>query len=587
MKKRFIAALMSTAIMGSVVTGCGSMGVSNGVTVDDETPAITEKEMTLYMLNLEDERTHKFYFLGDSDVPYVSLSDWAELMTDIKQHYMDDVGEISFSLKYTKDGDTGVLTREDGSPYTAAFDCKADTITFFDYDAFLRSTDDMALLDLLSDEHPEYFNRLDGTYERYGDQLVLDLGAYGIDMVTEGDECYVPLQTLSDFFLALDYRNIFYNGEEVFLVKYSGLGNTLSGEDYTPLGEKFYSVKPGERSEAMGEYSYAELCLVFDHLYGLKDVHRFESFKRLTEETGFREALMGSDPDQADEALMRIIDFHLDDVHSIFLDTSPSSERGKAMELYQELGFGKSYADLQNLASEYSSARAQFYPDGVPSYEEIGNTAYITFDSFVSPDDANYYDKQPTAKAKDTFGIMLYAYSQIMRENSPIENVVLDLSVNGGGSSDAAIFVLSAFLGEGYASLMNSMTGALTTGVYAVDMNLDKEFNDGDDGFLEKNLYCLISPVSFSCGNLVPNVFKNSNRVTLLGRTSGGGSCAVLSMSIAYGTSFQISGPKRLAFTKNGSFYDIDQGAVPDYSLTKTESFYDRTALSDYIRSLK
>ena len=118
-------------------------------------------------------------------------------------------------------------------------------------------------------------------------------------------------------------------------------------------------------------------------------------------------------------------------------------------------------------------------------------------------------------------------------------------------------------------------------------MNLDKEFNDGDDGFLEKNLYCLISPVSFSCGNLVPNVFKNSNRVTLLGRTSGGGSCAVLPMSTAYGTSFQISGPKRLAFTKNGSFYDIDQGAVPDYSLTKTESFYDRTSLTNYIRSLK
>ncbi len=82
-------------------------------------------------------------------------------------------------------------------------------------------------------------------------------------------------------------------------------------------------------------------------------------------------------------------------------------------------------------------------------------------------------------------------------------------------------------------------------------------------------------------------MFKSSGRVLLLGRTSGGGSCSVLPMSTAYGTDFHISSPYRLAFSKNGSFYDIDRGAEPDFSLAKFSTFYDRTALTDFINDLK
>ncbi len=174
----------------------------------------------------------------------------------------------------------------------------------------------------------------------------------------------------------------------------------------------------------------------------------------------------------------------------------------------------------------------------------------------------------------------------IMRKGSPVENVVLDLSCNGGGDTDAAIFVLSTFLGEGYASLKDTLSGALTTGVYNVDANLDREFDEDDRGLTDKKLYCLISPCSFSCGNLVPNVFKNSNQVTLLGMTSGGGSCEVMPLSTAYGTYFQISSNIRMSYVKNGSFYDIDQGVEPDYSITDPAFLYDRTELTGYINSL-
>ena len=50
--------------------------------------------------------------------------------------------------------------------------------------------------------------------------------------------------------------------------------------------------------------------------------------------------------------------------------------------------------------------------------------------------------------------------------------------------------------------------------------------------------------------------------------------------------SFRISQQKRLSFLKNGSFYDIDRGADPDYQISTPEKYYDRKTLTDYINSL-
>lgn len=103
----------------------------------------------------------------------------------------------------------------------------------------------------------------------------------------------------------------------------------------------------------------------------------------------------------------------------------------------------------------------------------------------------------------------------------------------------------------------------------------------------DKNLYCLVSPVSFSCGNLVPWMLKASGAVTLLGDTSGGGSCVVRTMSSAWDSLYTMSGIKRISFVKNGSFYDVDRGVDPDVFLTKKESFYDRKQLAEFINNLR
>ena len=553
-----------------------------------EKQTITSKDMTLYLFFAEDSHIKPVYFIGDSDVPYISLEDWGELYTYMMRNYLaQTISESNFGLVFSQDGEIGKLTRTDGDPYPMTVDCVADTISFWDYDAFIRPEADRVLVDVLevdgshSDDDRVLFKRTNKSYERYGDPVVLDCGAYGINLVADEKGVYVPLQTLSDFLLAIKNINAFYNGEIIAIT-------FLSGFNGTPLGELFYNVEPKDRSEAMGAFSFAELCLAFDNLYGLKESHGISSFADLVDQVGAREIMMGPDPNQADAALFTIIWKHLDDMHSSFVAPSPLSREGLLDEMIEKIGYGQQYDARFRQLIKYYFARYEKYPEGVPAYEEIGNTAYITFDKFLSAaDEVDFYETAPTADAADSVGILLYAYSQIMREDSPIENVVLDLSNNGGGQAEAAVFVLSAFLGDGYASVKNTMSGALATGVYNVDMNLDGKFDEADRGLLTKKRFALITPVSFSCGNLVPSVFKNSNEVTLIGRTSGGGSCVVLPMSTAYGTHFQISGPNRISFARNGSFYDIDQGAEPDISLIFPESFYDREALTEYINNIK
>jgi hypothetical protein len=250
---------------------------------------------------------------------------------------------------------------------------------------------------------------------------------------------------------------------------------------------------------------------------------------------------------------------------------------------------GPSLTGLMEHRNEHMAARAEQYPDGAPRYEEIGNTAYITFDHFDiftgSYNDYYGYENVQDIPIEDTVSMVIKAHEQITREDSPIENVVIDLSCNTGGTVDAAAYLVAWCLGKASISLKDTFTGAMANTDYWADVNLDREF-DERDSIADKNIFCLISPVSFSCGNLVPNVFKQSGKVTLLGRTSGGGSCTVLTASSAWGTSFTISSQTRMSFLKNGALYDIDRGADPDYTISTPEKYYDREALTDYINTL-
>ena len=531
------------------------------------------------------------YFIDGTDVPYLALSDWQDIVESYlaaDSYGAEVLADGSFRFNFSMEGNNGVLTREDG--YTAVFDCDADTIRFLDFDAFLRLRSDDCLTDMVGtlnfapDGSVRYYQRAGASYQRYGKEVILNAADYGIDLVAQSGECYVPMQTLCDFLMGHLSACLFWNGEIVVV----GPPNVFGRRDeLTPLGELYYSVAPRERSEAMAQFSYSELCMALDALYGMRNSHGIDRFDDLLDDTGLKADLMGTDPVQADRALYQLLNWHLDDRHTSFRLPSPLAGF-EATRDFDSLGPGQSVNAFFKQSALYRDTRQAAYPDGVPAYEEVGNTAFITLDNFRSfPDDVDYYETPPTGDAQDTMGIMIYAYSQITREDSPIENVVLDLSCNSGGMGNAAIFTMAAFLGTGSLSTRSVLSGALVTSNYVIDINLDGKTDEGDLGLTGKHLFCLESPLTFSCANLVACAFKASNMVPLLGRASGGGACFVQYLSTAYGTCCQMSGDIQMSFLKNGSFYDNDMGAEPDIPLLKPESFYNRQALVEIINSVQ
>ncbi len=435
---------------------------------------------------------------------------------------------------------------------------------------------------IAGEEFPLYFHGIDigkKTTLYFLDGVTdLPLAEYGIDLVyqpIENGHYLIPLQTISDFFMASSIgHNAYFNGQCV---------------DYDvkimPGNETYYAAPTGERSEALTKYGYGELCMMLDYMYGQKEIHEIDSFAQLFYQMGFSQVLEGSDAKQADGAIYRLITDLLDDGHSSWHAFSYL-----AGDIDYKAPYGTSVTRLVDQINIYASARAKAFPDGIPGYQEIGNTAYITFDEFAfgnetSAEDFYLVEDPADFEATDTIGLIMKAHAMITRENSPIENVVLDMSCNHGRAADTAFFVIAWFLGEANIGMKDTMTGAICASTYRCDANRDREFDERDT-VEDKNLFVLTSPFSFSCGNLVPCALKDSGKVTVLGRTSGGGSCVVLNISSAWGTSFQISGSRRLSFIKNGAYYDIDRGADPDFVITSPEKFYDREALTDYINSL-
>lgn len=573
MKKKLLAVILVLCMTACMLSGCGN--ASGSVRIES-------KETPVYFFSAQPiPVTLDLCFINGGNVPYVSLDNWVDfysLMMTGRDGYTVD-------LSIVKNGDKASINRDigDGEVYPMDFDFKADTIHLMDYNVYFAAEKGSSLIPLTGMDEG-YVRIAENSNEMAGDEVTFDLSLYGIDMIHSGDSYLVPFQTMADIFTAEQPYTITYNGEAVFGCP----GSTFyDGDELTDLGKVYYSAPETERSEDLGRYAYNELCFLLDNFYGLKEIHGISSFNTLFDNNAFKEGLSGTDPKTADALLYRAIHYIINDQHSVYYAASRYSGSGFTQKLEETFGQGPCREETLYILSKLEEARSKYYPDTVPGYEEIGNTAYITFDEFEKPG-RNYPEEPAAAEDRDTIGIISYSLGQILRENSPVENVVLDLSQNRGGAAPAAAYVLSAFLGDANLSVRDPLTNATATYTYRADTNFDGKFDENDTlAGKDINLFCLTSKVSFSCGNLVPCIFKQTGNVAIIGQHTGGGACAITPMSTADGSFFRTSSNIQLSFMRNGSFYDVDQGVDPDYFIHDLSFLYDRQGLTDYINDLK
>ena len=644
MLKRMLALLTALALLLGCAAAETAVETEPAAKQEEVVHQIEAKLFPCYLFSNESPLWEEFplYFQdGVYDLPFVDLNDWAAVLNTFYPAVSKELfAGYQVSVEVNEAASQVRFTRENG--FNAYFEFNDGRIIWDDYMGFLQQTvgaymDITSLPPTDSEGRPFLLSRINGR-DRHGDFTILNLADYGIPMIALDGKYLVPLQTLAAFFITPYQAGCFFNQQNLIITMIAEmvdpqrefmmalmtngvlteefldemqaqegdddakmeylLRHVMQSETGVKLFLEFqdrmsqslhplYTAGPkGERSDALTQYGYQELCLEMDSFYGLRDAHNISDFQTFFYQTGLTLSLLHPDAGIADSAIAEMVQYWLDDGHSGFIGASYLT----SIDPDENTATGFDYLTRDQLGKAAQTAR-NMHPEARQAYYEVGDTAYVTFDEFmIDTEDSgqvkDYYALIESGELpEDTIGLIIQAHRQITRENSPIRNVVLDLSCNGGGAAPAAVFVMGWFLGNAQISMQNPFTGSENTTVYRADVNLDHQLDDKDT-VSHLNLYCLISPSSFSCGNLLPWAFKADGRVTLLGKVSGGGSCVVQHMTTAWGTVFQISGIKRISFTKNGAYYDVDRGVEPDYIIHSYDHFYDREALTEYIHSL-
>lgn len=571
--------------------------------------SMEEAEVPMYvMLSTIKDMQKVHFFNGNRSVAYMEIG---ELFDILKTFRSADPGFLLNGVY----GDQCYLSMRENNHY-ALVDFMNGTVFFSDYDLFGRSASAVSGGDILAspvwqtkedgsiltDENGQplvnLYKRLenDRNFTRYGYSLTLPLALNHIPLYWADGKGYMPVTTFGDLFLSDAGYSFIFNGETLFVTPKTGFDSTVANEDGKTMQDLVYEGAR-ERTKELAEFTYWEMVMMLEGNYGLREEHQIgDDFDAYFSSIGLKERLLSQDGATFSDALVELTMGYFGDLHSGVTQGSPFAGADYVVDILSAGNLSGSIMSSVNNQRRYAVARSASTSvdenGAIIPYLEVGDTAYITFDSFVKDFTKNYYDPAvqetlPDSLADDNIALIHYANEQINRTNSPIKKVVIDLSLNGGGMADAAFYVISWVLGTCHFSTVNPISKAQYTVGYQADVDFDGYITEADALDLSKvKAYCLISGSSFSCGNLAPAAFKESGVVTLLGQKSGGGACVVDRAIAADGTVYQYSSRYRLSTVKNGSYYSIDEGVDPDFVISDPAHLYDRAWLTEYLAQL-
>ena len=536
---------------------------------------------------------------GAEDIPYVNITELCNYFT------------VEYPEKYK------VLITSNNNNYTstALIDLTKRKIYFSNYDHYISqfySESSKTFFDLANVQENDFI-KIEKSFNSWGAPIEVNFSGFeDFVLCAEIDgklNYYVSLNTFGNLFTNNQYV---YNGKEVYSVN---IVNYLNEFDNA---KEFYRFDEGTgkkmRSSALTDFTYNELCINLDLNYGLKELHgnKFDCFDSYFEYVGLKSKLLDPDPEIFCKAIWDLCAAYFSDNHSNFELASYYCGYDIAKKFKERVETGDENLLTGNSISKkmelYYTARQNAYSENVPGLEfsDDGKTAIVRFDKYTrsGASDLKAIINETNQKLEKTTEEIceliktdytaiqnyivteyyLYCVNKMIKENPEVENVILDMSNNTGGACRTAVATLAWMLGEVQTNITNSITGAKCSSVYVCDINADGKF-DEKDTIKDKKLFCLISPVSFSCGNMVPAMLKSSDRVVLLGETSGGGSAVVYPTMAADSTIFRISSRYVMSENKNGSNYDIDKGIEPHVRL-QPETLYDRETICSIVANM-
>ena len=547
------------------------------MTVSAAPDGIVRKELKTYIFSNDKTGTISCVFSSSlPDVPYITAEDYLSTITD-----------GSFTGSKNADGTFSVSNKNGKMIVNTA----NDTIHYDAIDKYFNTIQPVKEGTMLE---AAYCKPID-TVKDEDVSLTLDLGAYGIDIIEADGKAYFPLTTLSDIYFD-SYNAGEYCDGCIYFVHTS---DELSGKSYVNRASVYESTA---RSPEMVTFTYNELCFVMDNFYGCPSKSAVASsmqqkgFDKTLDEYSddtrrAKQLLLSSDKTDLVFAMCYLSGIFWDGGHTAFnvclVDVEKNLSSPVALDVIQkardpmnkdaaQLTLSATYSlntlnDMNSLSSVRSAQYSKYQTvktwdgDEKVSFLRSGDTGVFVFDSFVDT-------------AVDAF-----KWSLDYAVDNGIKKFVVDVSCNGGGSQAVLCYMLGLMknkeLHTNIVSMsgLDTLTGEIDESKGYFDFNLDGNFDDADkDVSYDLEFAVLSSHNSFSCGNLLPVMAKDSG-IPVFGERSGGGTCSVGLFYTAEQLPFAISSSSKF-IDKNGD--DVDSGAATDVNLTTVS--YDGTGAVDY-----
>ena len=329
MKKNYF--MMLAGFLCLFVTACHYDGdtIINKVEPEHATFDVVIEELTPKVVTLADDPSSKItlgFRKGMDDIPYVVLD------SDLLNFIYTEEGETRrFNISdINADTKQVTITNTKRENTKAVLDLTKHTLYFENYDLFFSGSSKVYMDPTACEEiakqvkDKKSYLEITESSNIAGQPVTLDWSTQDVGVVLwkESDgsdvsyELALPLQMVNDVFFSPGLNHLAYNGNKLYLT-----GNINQNSDY------WTSPYQGiERSKAMAELCYNELCLNLDFNYGLKEIHgieKFPDFDTYFTNVGIKKDLMSTNPRTFANALKDVCEFYFGDGHSNYLLNSP------------------------------------------------------------------------------------------------------------------------------------------------------------------------------------------------------------------------------------------------------------------------
>ena len=594
MKKiRMLELILLTATFITILSGCSS-----------NQNKYNEKEVNVYYINENNNQKTKLRFYDKTkDIPYIGIKNYYSILLK------DTPLSTRSNLNISHAGNEYTVETPKGGVATINVDkdtFKTNNFILFNSTNYFNTSSDTGLLQL--DGMP-WIRVKNITYNKEASPFYVDFSKYKIDLFGDENDVYFPFNTVCDLFLNENLLNCSYNQKDIYVI------NGTYSEETNQFNNYVNPIFETELSDLYLEYNYMEYCFTYDKLLGRPGRSSVERNLNLNNGLDYalsnnelgkeiKKLLLSSNKDDYFLGTILMNDIFGDGGHSNFIQISdyisllsPTEQQKYMLSAYKNIlekrsqfiseGY-KILIDSELTIKEQllvRTARERMFGYnldennkmktivGTKSYFKKGDTAIICVDDFMGEVNNRYLwedyyegriDNIPfDEKTGGAVGALYNGLIQAKKDN--VENVIIDLSSNMGGSVDELMYLVAILTNKKQIKQYNNITGQLMTAEFEIDINLDRVFDEKDnyDMVGDLNLAVITSPNGFSCGGISPIYLHEANIFTM-GDNSGGGSCSIYYLYDIYGLKHIASSPHQI-FTLNGASID----AIRNHSCDK------------------